>query len=211
MKTFVAKPSTIEKKWYVVDADGQTLGRLATASPTAARQAQAASTRRTSTPATSSSSSTPRRSSSRATSSTRRCTTGTPATPAASRSGRYGAARPPARRGPAHGRQGHAAAQQARRARSSASSRSMPARSIPTWPSTHDRSRSRSRRVATVTYRAPASARPVSRASSSLPASADRRQRQDIDEYFARRVLQTIAVMPFEATHRRPSSTSAST
>jgi len=30
MKTYVAKPSTIEKKWYVVDAGGKTLGRLAT-------------------------------------------------------------------------------------------------------------------------------------------------------------------------------------
>ena len=30
MKTFVAKPATIEKKWYVVDAAGQTLGRLST-------------------------------------------------------------------------------------------------------------------------------------------------------------------------------------
>jgi large subunit ribosomal protein L13 len=30
MKTYVAKPSTIEKKWYVVDAAGQTLGRLST-------------------------------------------------------------------------------------------------------------------------------------------------------------------------------------
>ena len=30
MKTYVAKPSTIEKKWYVVDASGQTLGRLST-------------------------------------------------------------------------------------------------------------------------------------------------------------------------------------
>jgi len=30
MKTFVAKPATIEKKWYVVDASGKTLGRLAT-------------------------------------------------------------------------------------------------------------------------------------------------------------------------------------
>jgi large subunit ribosomal protein L13 len=30
MKTYVAKPSTIEKKWYVVDAKGKTLGRLAT-------------------------------------------------------------------------------------------------------------------------------------------------------------------------------------
>lgn len=30
MKTYMATPSTIEKKWYVVDAEGQTLGRLAT-------------------------------------------------------------------------------------------------------------------------------------------------------------------------------------
>ncbi len=30
MKTYVAKPSTIEKKWYIVDATGHTLGRLST-------------------------------------------------------------------------------------------------------------------------------------------------------------------------------------
>jgi large subunit ribosomal protein L13 len=30
MKTYVAKPATIVKKWYVVDATGHTLGRLAT-------------------------------------------------------------------------------------------------------------------------------------------------------------------------------------
>jgi large subunit ribosomal protein L13 len=29
MKSYIAKPSEIEHKWYVVDADGQTLGRLA--------------------------------------------------------------------------------------------------------------------------------------------------------------------------------------
>jgi large subunit ribosomal protein L13 len=29
MKTFSAKPSDIQKKWYLVDATGQTLGRLA--------------------------------------------------------------------------------------------------------------------------------------------------------------------------------------
>ena len=29
MKTFMASPSTIERKWYVIDADGMTLGRLA--------------------------------------------------------------------------------------------------------------------------------------------------------------------------------------
>lgn len=30
MKTYVAKPSTIKREWFVVDATGQTLGRLAT-------------------------------------------------------------------------------------------------------------------------------------------------------------------------------------
>ena len=30
MKSFVAKPAEVEHKWYVIDADGQTLGRLAT-------------------------------------------------------------------------------------------------------------------------------------------------------------------------------------
>ncbi len=29
MKTFMASPSTIERKWYVIDAEGKTLGRLA--------------------------------------------------------------------------------------------------------------------------------------------------------------------------------------
>ncbi len=28
MKTFMASPATIERKWYVVDAEGKTLGRL---------------------------------------------------------------------------------------------------------------------------------------------------------------------------------------
>jgi large subunit ribosomal protein L13 len=30
MKTYSAKPKEIERRWYVVDAEGQTLGRLAT-------------------------------------------------------------------------------------------------------------------------------------------------------------------------------------
>ena len=30
MKTFSAKPETVTRNWYVVDADGKTLGRLAT-------------------------------------------------------------------------------------------------------------------------------------------------------------------------------------
>ena len=29
MKTFMASPATIERKWYVVDAEGKTLGRMA--------------------------------------------------------------------------------------------------------------------------------------------------------------------------------------
>ena len=29
MKTFMASPATIDRKWYVVDAEGMTLGRLA--------------------------------------------------------------------------------------------------------------------------------------------------------------------------------------
>ena len=29
MKTYMANPDKIERKWYVVDAEGQTLGRLA--------------------------------------------------------------------------------------------------------------------------------------------------------------------------------------
>ena len=30
MQTYMANPDKIERKWYVVDADGCTLGRLAT-------------------------------------------------------------------------------------------------------------------------------------------------------------------------------------
>jgi len=29
MSTYVAKPADIKRKWYVIDADGLTLGRLA--------------------------------------------------------------------------------------------------------------------------------------------------------------------------------------
>lgn len=29
MKSYIARPQEVERKWYVVDADGQTLGRLA--------------------------------------------------------------------------------------------------------------------------------------------------------------------------------------
>jgi len=30
MKSYVARPRMVERKWYLIDADGQTLGRLAT-------------------------------------------------------------------------------------------------------------------------------------------------------------------------------------
>ena len=30
MKSFLAKPNEIERAWYVIDAEGKTLGRLAT-------------------------------------------------------------------------------------------------------------------------------------------------------------------------------------
>ena len=30
MSSFIAKPHEVERKWYVIDADGRTLGRLAT-------------------------------------------------------------------------------------------------------------------------------------------------------------------------------------
>ncbi len=30
MKSFIAKPQEIDRKWYVIDAEGKTLGRLAT-------------------------------------------------------------------------------------------------------------------------------------------------------------------------------------
>ena len=30
MKSYIAKPQEVERKWYVLDAEGQTLGRLAT-------------------------------------------------------------------------------------------------------------------------------------------------------------------------------------
>jgi len=30
MKSFIAKPQEVERKWYIIDAEGKTLGRLAT-------------------------------------------------------------------------------------------------------------------------------------------------------------------------------------
>jgi large subunit ribosomal protein L13 len=37
MKTFVTKPAEVERAWFVVDAEGQTLGRLATTVATVLR------------------------------------------------------------------------------------------------------------------------------------------------------------------------------
>jgi large subunit ribosomal protein L13 len=55
MKTYVATPTDRERNWYVVDAEGQTLGRLATQIADALRGKRKPSTRRTWTRATSSS------------------------------------------------------------------------------------------------------------------------------------------------------------
>ena len=53
MKTYSAKPGEITREWYLVDADGLTLGRLATVtSPTRCAGSASRSSRRTSTPAT---------------------------------------------------------------------------------------------------------------------------------------------------------------
>ena len=37
MKTYVTKPADVERAWYVVDAEGQTLGRLASSVATILR------------------------------------------------------------------------------------------------------------------------------------------------------------------------------
>lgn len=37
MKTYVTKPAEVERAWYVVDAEGQTLGRLASSVATILR------------------------------------------------------------------------------------------------------------------------------------------------------------------------------
>lgn len=37
MKTFMANAATVERKWYVIDAEGKTLGRLATEAATLLR------------------------------------------------------------------------------------------------------------------------------------------------------------------------------
>ena len=63
MKTYVATPANRQRDWYVVDAEGKTLGRLATRIADILRgKLQARVHARTATPATSSWSSTPPRS-----------------------------------------------------------------------------------------------------------------------------------------------------
>ena len=88
MKTYSAKPGEITREWYVVDADGQTLGRLATTIADTLRGKRkpqytphvdtgdfviVVNAEKIASPGTSS---------------TRRCTTATPAIPAGSRAGR---------------------------------------------------------------------------------------------------------------------------
>ena len=51
MKTFMASPATIERKWYVVDATGYTLGRLTSEVAKILRGKNKPSTLRTSTAA----------------------------------------------------------------------------------------------------------------------------------------------------------------
>ena len=62
MKTFTAKPQSVQRDWFVVDAAGKTLGRMATEIAVACAASIKPSTLRTLTLATTSSSSTPRKS-----------------------------------------------------------------------------------------------------------------------------------------------------
>lgn len=61
MKTYTAKPETVQRDWFVVDAAGQTLGRLATEIARRLRGKHKPEYTRMLTPATTSSSSTPSR------------------------------------------------------------------------------------------------------------------------------------------------------
>ena len=51
MKSYVAKPGEVEKKWVVIDADGLVVGRLATLIAMRLKGKHRPPTRRTSTPA----------------------------------------------------------------------------------------------------------------------------------------------------------------
>ena len=61
MSTYFPKQGEIARKWYVVDASGQTLGRLASQVARILMGKENPATRRFSIPATMSSSSTPKR------------------------------------------------------------------------------------------------------------------------------------------------------
>lgn len=61
MKTYTAKPETVQRDWFVVDAAGQTLGRLATEIARRLRGKHKPEYTPHVTPATTSSSSTPSR------------------------------------------------------------------------------------------------------------------------------------------------------
>jgi Ribosomal protein L13 len=50
MKTYSAKPGEVTREWYLVDAEGKTLGRLATQIADTLRGKRSRSSRRTSTP-----------------------------------------------------------------------------------------------------------------------------------------------------------------
>ena len=40
MKSYIAKPADVQRKWYIVDAEGKTLGRLATEIATVSKNVQ---------------------------------------------------------------------------------------------------------------------------------------------------------------------------
>ena len=61
MKTYSAKPSEVDKKWIVIDAEGVVVGRLASFIAKRLRGKHTPTSPRTSTAATTSSSSTPTR------------------------------------------------------------------------------------------------------------------------------------------------------
>lgn len=85
MSTFMAKPESIQRKWFIIDAEGKTLGKVAVLAATILNGKHTpAYIASRSTAATVSSSSTRPRSSSPAKSSTRKSTTVIPATSAAS-------------------------------------------------------------------------------------------------------------------------------
>ena len=90
MKTYIPKQNEIDRKWWVVDADGQNLGRMATRIAMILRGKHKPSMSPTWTPGTSLSSLTPTRLPLPALRKRRRCITATPATPVESINGLSG-------------------------------------------------------------------------------------------------------------------------